>query len=83
MRRVDHPRFQKAVREVEQSIGEAWCDLCAEFGTTDEDDLAELVLQNPAEFEWRVVDAALERLGCDECGERLGAGPPRRNASRH
>lgn len=63
------------MREVEQSIDKAWRDLCAEFGTTDEDDLAELVLQNPAEFEWRVVDAALEQLGCDECGERLGAGP--------
>lgn len=63
------------MREVEQSIDKAWRDLCAEFGTTDEDDLAELVLQNPAEFEWRVVDAALEQLGCDDCGERLGAGP--------
>ncbi|WP_433022474.1 hypothetical protein [Kribbella sp. CA-294648] len=75
MRRVEHPRYQDAVREVEQSIDRAWEDLRAEFGTTDEQELAELVLQDPAEFDWRVVDGALDRLTCDECGARLGAGP--------
>ncbi len=63
------------MREIEQSIDTAWRNLYAEFGTTDQHDLAELVLQDPAEFDWRVVDGALKQLGCDEYGERLGAGP--------
>ena len=75
VRRVEHPRFQDAVREVEHSIDQAWSDLRAEFGTTDEQELAELVLQDPTEFDWRVVDGALDRLTCDECGAHLGAGP--------
>ncbi|GAA1514625.1 hypothetical protein [Kribbella lupini] len=75
MLRVDHPRFRAAVREVEESIDAAWRAFCAEVGTTDEQDLAEVVLQDPAEFDWRVVDGALKQLRCPDCGEQRGAGP--------
>ncbi|ADB32216.1 hypothetical protein Kfla_3153 [Kribbella flavida DSM 17836] len=62
------------MREVEDSIDAAWQQLCAEVGTTDERDLAEVVLQDPSEFDWRVVDGALKQLSCPECGQGLGAG---------
>lgn len=74
MRRVDDPRFRAALRTVEASIAASWAAFCAEheaFGP----ELAEIVLQNPAEFEWRVVDAALDQLACAECGSARGAGP--------
>ncbi len=63
------------MREVEQSIDKAWRELCAEYGTFTEHELARLVLDDPTAFDWRVVDGALDRLACPECGERLGAGP--------
>jgi hypothetical protein len=75
MRRVDHPRLQAALREVEDSIDMAWRRLREEVGTTDDRGLAETVLQDRAEFDWRVVDGALARLTCEECGSSLGAGP--------
>lgn len=84
MLRVDSPRFQAALRQVEDSIDEAWRALCEELGATagtpDEAELAETVLaetvlQDPAEFEWRVVDGAMQRLSCADCAQPLGAGP--------
>jgi hypothetical protein len=37
--------------------------------------LAEMVVAEPDRHDWRVVDAAYDRLTCDECGERLSRGP--------
>ncbi|UCM90587.1 hypothetical protein [Streptomyces marincola] len=37
--------------------------------------LAAMVVSEPDRHDWRVVDAALDRLGCSSCGERLGRGP--------
>jgi hypothetical protein len=37
--------------------------------------IAEMVAQEPQSFEWRVFDAALDRLDCPQCGSRLGRGP--------
>ncbi|GAB3838931.1 hypothetical protein [Kribbella italica] len=75
MRRVEHPRFLAALQEVEESIDSAWRDFCRAEGSTDEQGLAEIVLQDTSEFGWRVVDGALKQLTCSECGEGLGAGP--------
>jgi hypothetical protein len=79
MRRVEHPRFIAAVRRVEDSIDAAWQRFCAESGvhkgTPGERELAEVVLQDTSEFEWRVVDGALKQLTCPDCGSGLGAGP--------
>lgn len=78
MRRVDHPRLTAAVRQVEDSIDAAWDSFCAESGvptgTPEARDLAEVVLQDTSEFDWRVVDGALNQLACPDCGSRLGAG---------
>lgn len=78
MRRVDHPRFITAVQQIEDSIDAAWQRFCADSGvhqgTPEERELAEVVLQDTSEFEWRVVDGALKQLTCPECGSGLGAG---------
>jgi hypothetical protein len=79
MRRVDHPRLITALARIEDSIDNAWRQFCADSGvrsgTPEEHDLAEVVLQDTSEFEWRVVDGALKQLTCSECGSGLAAGP--------
>ncbi|MBR8639852.1 hypothetical protein KEF29_12535 [Streptomyces tuirus] len=37
--------------------------------------LAEMVAAEPDRHDWRVVDAALDRLVCPDCGDRLARGP--------
>lgn len=76
MLRADHPRFQAALHQVEDSIDAAWRELCAatEAEPQDERQLAETVPQDPSEFDWRVVDGALKQLRCPDCGEQQGAG---------
>ncbi|MFC4494523.1 hypothetical protein ACFPA8_10310 [Streptomyces ovatisporus] len=37
--------------------------------------LAEMVAAEPDRHDWRVVDAALDRLVCSDCGDRLSRGP--------
>jgi hypothetical protein len=68
-----------ALAEIEAGIEAAWQRFRATFdvvaGSEDETSLAEVVLQDPSEFEWRVVDGALNRLTCQECHSTLGAGP--------
>lgn len=79
MLRIDHPSFRRALQEIEDSIDAAWQTLCAESdvtpGTPEARELAEVVLQDTSEFDWRVVDGALKQLTCTECGSSLGAGP--------
>ncbi|MFF7487145.1 hypothetical protein ACFZBC_16835 [Streptomyces luteogriseus] len=37
--------------------------------------LAAMVAAEPDRHDWRLVDAALDRLVCPDCGDRLGRGP--------
>ena len=78
MRRVEDPRFVAALRAVEESIDAAWTTFCAQsqvdLGTAEARELAEVVLQDTSEFDWRVVDGALEQLSCPDCGCPLGSG---------
>ena len=78
MRRVDHPRFTTAVRQVEDSIDAAWDSFRTASGVSPDEahELAEVVLQDTSEFDWRVVDGALKQLTCPDCGAQLGAGDP-------
>jgi len=49
-----------------------------EFGglaTEEERVVAEMVVDEVDGHLWRVVDAAYDRLGCEECGRRLSRGP--------
>lgn len=78
MRRVEDPRFVAALRQVEDSIDAAWTAFCTQSqvtpGTREARELAEVVLQNTSEFDWRIVDGALEQLACPDCGSTLGSG---------
>jgi hypothetical protein len=78
MRRVEDPRFTAALREIEDSIDAAWDTFCTASGvgkgTAEARELAEVVLQDTSEFDWRIVDGALDQLTCPDCGSTLGAG---------
>ena len=69
----------RAVAEIETGIDRVWRGLLDERavqpGSPQEAELAWLVADEPAEHEWRVVDAALDRLWCRDCGLGLTTGP--------
>ncbi|MEY9927263.1 hypothetical protein ABH926_001888 [Catenulispora sp. GP43] len=44
-------------------------------GQDQEKTLAEMVTAEPDRHDWRIVDAAYDRLTCPECGGRLSRGP--------
>ncbi|MDQ0711074.1 hypothetical protein QFZ55_000526 [Streptomyces luteogriseus] len=44
-------------------------------GSDQERALAEMVAAEPDRHDWRLVDAALDRLVCPDCGDRLTHGP--------
>ena len=44
-------------------------------GSDQERVLAEMVAAEPDRHDWRLVDAALDRLVCPDCGDRLSRGP--------
>lgn len=60
---------------VDDIVDEEWRLFFTDWPTESELDLAELVAAEPDRHDWRIVDAALDRLVCDECGSRLGRGP--------
>ncbi|MEU0570331.1 hypothetical protein ABZ297_33775 [Nonomuraea sp. NPDC005983] len=47
----------------------------ADLVPAEERAIAEMVVDEPDKHLWRVVDAAYDRLTCDECGGRLSRGP--------
>ncbi|MBO1333426.1 hypothetical protein J3486_19520 [Streptomyces sp. VRA16 Mangrove soil] len=53
----------------------AWDPGGATTAPDQEAELAALVAAEPDRHDWRVVDAALDRLPCPDCGGRLGRGP--------
>ncbi|MEU8172000.1 hypothetical protein AB0C14_03930 [Microbispora hainanensis] len=78
------PDCPRCAELVDAIVEEGWRDfLLREFGgkvaPADERAIAEMVADEPDRHDWRVVDAALDRLICDQCGCPLGrrAGCPR------
>ncbi|MBB2746925.1 UNVERIFIED_ORG: uncharacterized Zn finger protein (UPF0148 family) [Microbispora rosea subsp. rosea] len=78
------PDCRRCAELVDAIVDEGWRDfLLCEFGGRVPPDgeraIAEMVADEPDRHDWRVVDAALDRLACDECGGPLGrrAGCPR------
>jgi hypothetical protein len=67
-------RLAAAIAGIEAEIDAVWAELRAEFPGAGDAELAELVLQDPSEHPWRLVDAAMARSTCVECGAQLGAG---------
>lgn len=68
-----------AYAAVRAGVEQAWAAALEEVGsspdTADEVRFADAVVQDTSEFGWRVVDAALSRLRCADCGDELGGGP--------
>ncbi|MBB5799893.1 hypothetical protein [Streptomyces caelestis] len=63
---------------VDGLVEEEWAAFSRHWDVTgceQETALAELVVAEPDRHDWRVVDAALDRLACTDCGDRLGRGP--------
>ncbi|MCI2419812.1 hypothetical protein MOQ72_20410 [Saccharopolyspora sp. K220] len=46
-----------------------------EWAGESEAEVARLVVAEPDQHDWRVVDAAMDRLTCGDCANRLGSGP--------
>jgi hypothetical protein len=69
----------RVVARLEAELDAAWTSLLTgsgvEPGSSDEEALAWLVIVDPAHHDWRVVDAALDRLTCPACGCRIARGP--------
>ncbi|MGK5499466.1 hypothetical protein [Streptomyces sp. URMC 125] len=67
-----------ACRELVDGIVEdEWSALLRRWEAGDDQQvaLAEMVVAEPDRHDWRVVDAALDRLVCSACGDRLSRGP--------
>lgn len=63
---------------VDGIVEDEWSAFLARMGAADGPDstaLAEIVAAEPDRHDWRVVDAALDRLTCPDCGDRLSRGP--------
>ncbi|WP_017587407.1 hypothetical protein [Nocardiopsis ganjiahuensis] len=58
-------------------LEEEWAAFLAREGFAPEDgaEVAALVVEEPDRYDWRVVDAAMDRLVCPECGGPLSRGP--------
>lgn len=71
------PTLQAVLAEETARRAHVWRQLRADVGALarDETELARVVVDDPASFAWREVDAALERRRCDDCSRELGAGP--------
>jgi hypothetical protein len=78
MRHTRSPGLARAIEHIGAEVERAWSRTRARWGvepgSADETDLARLVAAEPDQFDWRVVDAALDRLACPECGRPLGSG---------
>jgi hypothetical protein len=61
---------------VDQIVESAWREfLRRDFADWPETTVAEMVVEEPQRHDWRVLDAAMDRLTCPECGSGLGRGP--------
>ncbi|MEV2242202.1 hypothetical protein [Micromonospora sp. NPDC049891] len=69
----------RVVAEIETEIRRAWerlaVDLDVDPDSSEAVELAWLVVDDPAAYDWRTVDGALDRLSCPACGARLTRGP--------
>ncbi|MEV6561491.1 hypothetical protein AB0M22_37635 [Nocardia sp. NPDC051756] len=69
------PECRRCRLLVDDIVEPQWRLFLTDWQTDCELDLAELVAAEPDRHDWRIVDAALDRIVCDECGSRLGRGP--------
>jgi uncharacterized protein YfaQ (DUF2300 family) len=78
MRAWRNTTLAQTIDEIGTQLDLAWARLLSELdvapGSLDETALSWLVVDNPAEHDWHIVDAALDRLTCAECGSTLTRG---------
>ncbi|WP_107657173.1 hypothetical protein [Nocardia suismassiliense] len=60
---------------VDAIIEDEWHHFFEQWQGENEHDVARLIAAEPDRHDWRIVDAALDRIVCDECGSRLSRGP--------
>ncbi|WP_239514228.1 hypothetical protein [Streptosporangium sp. 'caverna'] len=66
---------------VDRIVQDGWRDFLrawsgtAEPSAEEERAIAEMVVEEPDRHDWRIVDGALDRLSCADCGSTLGRGP--------
>ncbi|MBF6166028.1 hypothetical protein IU486_14750 [Streptomyces gardneri] len=69
------PQCHRCLRLVDDIVEEEWRRFFLDWQSEPAPEVARLVAAEPDRHDWRVVDAALDRIVCDECGNRLGRGP--------
>lgn len=71
------PSCRACAELVDGIVEEEWAEFLRRWEVAGDQEaaLAELVVAEPDRHDWRVVDAAYDRLTCGECGERLSRGP--------
>lgn len=75
------PACTRCAALLDEMVEEGWrAFLAEEFGAREVEreaavTIAEMVVDEPDRHQWRVVDAAYDRLTCAECGSRLSRGP--------
>ncbi|MEV7590226.1 hypothetical protein AB0O42_08115 [Streptomyces sp. NPDC089922] len=75
------PLCRACVAKVDAIIDDAWRQFVRDTGIPDATTGAEteawarLVIEDLAAHDWRVVDAAYDRIPCTECGHALSRGP--------
>jgi hypothetical protein len=69
----------RVIAEIEAEIRQAWERFAVDLDVAPDSpaavELAWLVVSEPAAYDWRTVDGALDRLICPACGSRLTQGP--------
>lgn len=65
---------ESALFEIERSMDEAWVQARQDSPGGSDEEAARLVVADPSRHQWRLVDAALDRLPCPDCEAALGRG---------
>ncbi|MFI6497691.1 hypothetical protein [Nonomuraea typhae] len=69
------PSCARCANLVDALVEDGYRAFLAETGLPDEPEPAEMVVAEIKPYDWRVVDAAFDRLTCAQCGDRRGRGP--------
>ena len=67
------PACASCLELVDSIVDEEWSAFLSHWDVSDDQEvaLAEMVVAEPDRHDWRVVDAAFDRLVCSECADRL------------
>ncbi|MEV4130451.1 hypothetical protein [Nocardia sp. NPDC049707] len=69
------PDCHRCCTLVDDIINDEWRRFLSDWQGESEHEIARLVVTEPDRHDWRVVDAALDRITCIDCGKQLSRGP--------